>query len=75
MSGERRQLETPAELDVVLRCPACGVVEGVGVKLTTRLIVEAGAASKLSLRTRSLPLAHACGQATLELLARDQGDT
>ena len=72
---ERPRLETPAELDVVLTCPMCGVVESVGAKLSTRLVVERGAASKLSLRARALPLEHVCGQATLELLARDQGDT
>lgn len=72
---ESRRVETPAEIDVVLVCPTCSVVESVGVKLTTRLVVEKGAASKLSLRARSLGLEHVCGQATLELLARDAGDT
>ena len=73
MSG--RAVETPAEVDVVLVCPQCGAVESVGVKLTTRLVMERGAGSKLSLRVRALPLSHACGQATLALLARDDGDT
>ena len=73
--SEPRRVETPAEIDVVLVCPTCGVVETTGVKLTTRLVVEKGAASRLSLRARSLRLEHTCGQATLELLARDQGDT
>lgn len=59
---------------MVLKCPQCGAVESVGAKLTTRLVLEQGAPSKLSLRARALPLAHACGQATLALLARDQGD-
>lgn len=72
---ERIRIETPAEVDVVLVCPHCGVVESVGAKLATRLVVERGQASKLSLRVRSLRLEHVCGQATLELLARDAGDT
>jgi hypothetical protein len=75
MDGEIVRLETPAEIDVVLVCPQCGVAESVGTKLTTRLVVEKGAASRLSLRARSMRLEHVCGQATLELLARDQGDT
>jgi hypothetical protein len=75
LEQEPRRVETPAEIDVVLVCPTCGVVESVGVKLTTRLVVERGTSSKLSLRARSLGLEHTCGQATLELLARDQGDT
>lgn len=75
MIDETLRIETPAEVDVVLVCPSCSAVESVGVKLTTRLVVERGAASKLSLRARSLRLEHVCGQATLELLARDQGDT
>ena len=71
---DRIRVETPAEVDVTLVCPQCGAVESVGVKLSTRLVVEKGAASKLSLRARSLGLEHVCGQATLELLARDVGD-
>jgi hypothetical protein len=62
------RIETPAEVDIALTCPTCGVTESVGVKLTTRLVVERGAASKLSLRVRSLGLEHVCGQATLDLL-------
>jgi len=72
---ERDRIEAPAELDVVLVCPACGAVDGVTAKLTTRLVLERGAPSKLSLRVRALPLAHSCGQTTLASLARDQGDT
>jgi hypothetical protein len=69
-----REIETPGEVDVVLVCPQCGAVESVGAKLTTRLVMERGVGSKLSLRVRALPLVHTCGQATLELLARDRGD-
>lgn len=64
---ERARLATPAEVDVVLECPVCGVVETAGAKLTTRLVLEAGAASRLSLRVRSLRLEHACDQQTLGL--------
>lgn len=67
-------MTTPAELDIALVCPQCGAIEYVGAKLTTRLVVERGEASKLSLRSRALPLAHACGQTTLASLARDEGD-
>lgn len=70
----RVRIETPAEVDVVLECPRCGTLEDVGAKLRTRLVVEHGEPSKLSLRTRSLPLAHTCDQGTLGLLARDEGD-
>jgi len=73
--GDRRQrLETPAELDVILVCPSCGAIESVGAKLVTRLVIERGAASKLSLRVRALPLSHSCEQTTLASLARDEGD-
>jgi hypothetical protein len=61
-------VETPAEIDVVLVCPRCHAVVSVGAKLTTRLVLEQGAPSKLSLRARALPLAHACEQATLGLV-------
>lgn len=64
---ERERVQTPAEIDVTLECPSCGVVESVGAKLTTRLIVERGAASRLSLRVRSLRLDHVCGQLALTL--------
>lgn len=69
-----RRIETPAEIDVVMQCPNCGAIEAVGAKITTRLVMEKGAGSKLSVRARSLPLAHACDQTTLADLARDQGD-
>jgi hypothetical protein len=72
---DRIRIETPAEVDVVLVCPACGAVESVGAKLATRLVITRGEASRLSLRVRSLRLEHACGQATLSSLARDEGDT
>jgi hypothetical protein len=74
VSDERIRVATPAEVDVELECPTCGVVETVGAKLATRLVVERGAASRLSLRVRSLRLEHVCGQETLALLARDEGD-
>ena len=69
--SETIRIPTPAEIDVELECPQCGVIESVGAKLTTRLVVEKGAASKLSLRTRSLRLEHVCGQGTLALLERE----
>jgi hypothetical protein len=72
---ERVRIETPAEVDVVLVCPRCGAIEAVGAKLATRLVIDQGDSSKLSVRARALPLAHSCDQTTLELLARDQGDT
>jgi hypothetical protein len=75
VSGDRDELATPAEIDVVLVCPQCGAVESVGAKLTTRLVMERGAGSRLSLRVRALPLVHSCGQTTLASLARDEGDT
>lgn len=75
MNGERVTIETPAEVDVILRCPRCDAVESVGAKLHTRLVIEQGSGSKLSLRSRSLGLAHTCEQASLGLLARDEGDT
>jgi hypothetical protein len=68
------RIDTPAEVDVTLTCPNCGAVESVGAKLTTRLVMERGAASRLSLRARALRLEHVCGQTTLALLARDEGD-
>jgi len=72
---DRRRVETPAELDITLVCPRCGAVESVGARLSTRLVIDQGAGSKLSLRSRALPLAHSCDQTTLALLARDEGDT
>ena len=69
------RVETPAEIDVTLVCPQCGAVESVGAKLRTRLVIDQGEGFARSLRARSLKLKHACGQTTLELLARDQGDT
>jgi hypothetical protein len=73
---ERGRVETPADLDVVLVCPRCGAVEAVGAKLRTRLVIDQGdGGTTLSLRARSLKLAHACEQITMESLARDQGDT
>jgi hypothetical protein len=62
---ERPRIETPSECDVVLVCPSCGAIESVGVKLATRLVLEAGASSKLSLRVRSLGLEHVCEQEAL----------
>jgi hypothetical protein len=71
MSDEAIRIETPAEVDVILSCPQCGHIEAVGAKLRTRLVLEQGSASKLSLRARALPLEHACGQLALE--APDSG--
>lgn len=73
--AEPVRIETPAEVDVVLVCPRCGAIESVGAKLATRLVIDQGAGSSLSLRARSLKLSHSCEQTTLELLARDRGDT
>ena len=65
--AERARIATPSEVDVVLECPSCGVIESVGAKLSTRLVVDAGASSKLSLRVRALKLEHVCEQETLGL--------
>jgi hypothetical protein len=59
-------IETPAEVSIVLACPRCGVRESVGAKLRTRLVIEQGGSSKLSLRARSLGLEHVCDQRTLD---------
>ena len=67
--AERPRIETPSEVDVVLTCPSCGEIESVGAKLSTRLVVDAGASSKLSLRVRALKLEHVCEQETLGLEA------
>jgi hypothetical protein len=71
---ERIRLETPAEVDVELVCPACGAVESIGAKLATRLVICRGEASRLSLRVRALRIDHSCAQATLSSLAREDGD-
>jgi hypothetical protein len=67
MTDERARILTPAEVDIILRCPRCDAIESVSAKLATRLVIDQGSGAKLSLRARALPLSHSCVQERLGL--------